>query len=110
LGLTPEQRKEIVPATQAASDYFNDFLSHWDNNVKMSLASYNAGLDGVSKSLFQDGQKVYTNDFWKMCRLTLNTKIKNGTCKYVPKIVAAMIVSLDPEAYGVPNVGAMEAK
>jgi hypothetical protein len=107
LHISREDSFDPVLSTQAASTYINGFLKIFNNDVKLTLASYNAG--SVAKRL--TGDHPLTQEFWYMCDIHKSiNKDFSSTCNYVKKILSAMITSLDPEAFGVANSEALEAE
>ncbi|MDA8164907.1 MAG: LysM peptidoglycan-binding domain-containing protein [Desulfobacteraceae bacterium] len=89
-----DERLDPVKSTRAAVRYLarlHDDLGSW----KLAVAGYNAG-EGNIRAAMQQGA---TKDFWKLSSyLHLETK------RYVPKLMAAIIIAKNPEKYGFANI------
>ena len=57
------------------------------------MAAYNAGAGKVSKIIKESG----TSDFWKLARAGYFSK---QTVQFVPKVLAAAVISSQPKEYG----------
>jgi soluble lytic murein transglycosylase-like protein len=84
-GVFGDQRKDPVLSTIAAARHLRDlYISYKDWHL--ALAAYNAGPGRVDRAMRRVGSK----NFWVLCRkraLPLQTR------RYVPKVVAAAILS-----------------
>ena len=65
--------------------------------MHLSLASYNAGEYRVNRSVM----RYYTRDFWY---LSSKRAFPRETTNYVPKFIAAVRISKDPQKYGFTNI------
>jgi len=68
----------------------------------LAMASYNRGEAGVRRVLHQIAQepggfRKEKRDFWHLYRLK---KLPEETLEYVPQILAAAIISNNPQKYG----------
>jgi membrane-bound lytic murein transglycosylase D len=68
----------------------------------LAMAAYNRGESGVRRALHDVAREVggfrkEKRDFWHLYRVK---KLPPETREYVPKILAAAIVSSHPERYG----------
>ncbi len=83
-----DERYHLEKATQAACDYLNKAYKQF-GNWTLAAASYNMGIEGLSRSL--ESQKVQS-----YYDLFLNRE----TAKYVFRIIAIKLVMEHPEQYG----------
>lgn len=111
-----DQREDIVLSTRAAIRKYREMASDfsWGSDFKMLMAAYNMGQWGLDKKVKQlDGKSSavptpgewaefltlqeateYSSDFWELHDARM---IPNETRKYVTKIVAALVMALDPK-------------
>ncbi len=114
LKLVPiDERTLIDKSTAAASTYLKQVLEHPDyrNNLKIALASYNAGFGGILsrsgllrrdlKSGRHPGYEklsfeeitAYSRDFWVLHKYKI---LPPETQDYVPRIISAMVLAASP--------------
>ena len=91
-----DERRDPVLSTVAAGKYLKD-LHDLFGSWYLAMASYNAGEYRVNRAMM----KYYTRDFWK---LSHRKSIPRETREYVPKFMAAQLISEDPEKYGFTNL------
>ncbi|MDH3454805.1 MAG: LysM peptidoglycan-binding domain-containing protein [Desulfuromonadales bacterium] len=91
-----DERRDPIKSTDAAIKYlsklYNDFGS-W----QLAVAAYNAGEGRVRRAIRRKG----TDNFWKLAQgrnLSIETK------RYVPKLIAAIMIAKDPGAYGFNDI------
>lgn len=91
-----DERRDPVKSTRAAAAYlgklYKDFQS-WH----LAVAAYNAGEGKIQRGLNQFGSKT----FWQLAQhdyLALETK------RYVPMLIAAIILAKDPENFGFTEI------
>ena len=87
-----DERRDFHKSTRAAIHYMNDLFSQF-NSWYLVAASYNMGENGVRRLI----QKHHTVNFWE---LAARGALPNETSNYVPKIIAAMLISKAPALYG----------
>ena len=87
-----DERRDPILSTKAASRYLKD-LHDLFGSWHLALASYNAGEYRVNRAML----KHYTRNFWKLKK---RRSLPKETRHYVPKFMAAHIVSSEPEKYG----------
>lgn len=87
-----DERKDFAKATRAAIHYMTDLYKQF-NSWYLVAASYNMGENGVRRLI----QKHKTNNFWRLADLGA---LPNETKNYVPKIIAATLISKAPALYG----------
>lgn len=98
LKVTPwlDERRDWDKATRAAIGYLTDLHREF-GSWYLVAASYNMGENGLRRQI----KRHKTRDFWKLAELRALPK---ETIDYVPKILAAMIISKAPALYGFRNI------
>ncbi len=92
-----DERRDPVMATRAAVDFMSDLYKRF-GDWKLASAAYNAGGGKISRAI-----KMYgTEDFWELSA-DGNNYLKPETKNYVPKIIAAAILSKYAERYGLAD-------
>ncbi len=87
-----DERKDFHKSTLAAIRYMSDLYQQF-NSWYLVAASYNMGENGVRRLI----QRHRTTNFWELAEkgaLPLETR------DYLPKIIAAMLISKAPALYG----------
>ena len=107
LGLTVEgdvdDRTDVSKQTPAAARHLANLLAEFgEDSFMLAMAAYNRGEAGVRRALHSVAQepggfRKEKRDFWHLYRVK---KLPPETREYVPKILAAAIVSSNPERYG----------
>lgn len=91
-----DERRDLEKSTRAAAKYLKDLYAMF-NDWNLAVASYNAGEQKVLNAT-----KLYqTNDFWK---LREQCYLKQETCDFVPKLMAAISIAKNPEGYGLGTI------
>ncbi|WP_051305838.1 LysM peptidoglycan-binding domain-containing protein [Desulfogranum mediterraneum] len=91
-----DERRNPEKATRAAIQYLS-FLYREFGDWHLAVAAYNAGEGKIGRGL----KRYKSKDFWHLASrryLALETK------RYVPKLIAAIIIGRDPEKYGFNEV------
>lgn len=88
-----DERRDIVKATHAAATYLKE-LHQVFGSWYLAAASYNAG-EGRTLRIVREYK---TRNYWELIRT--RGAYRNETRNYVPKIIAAAMISKDPEKYG----------
>jgi membrane-bound lytic murein transglycosylase D len=88
-----DQRMSITAATEAAADHLAD-LNRRFGSWELAMAAYNMGYGGVLQAV----RRFNTNDYWALSKL--EGSLPWETTLYVPKILAAAIVSKNLAAFG----------
>ena len=91
-----DERRDPLLATRAAARYFKDLYNVF-TSWNLALASYNAGEYRVTRAVL----RYYTKDFWF---LSAKRSLPRETINYVPKFMAALRISKNPEQYGFGHV------
>jgi soluble lytic murein transglycosylase-like protein len=103
---TVDERLDPEKQTRAAATYLASLLSEFgEDSFMLVLASYNRGENGVRRVLRQvardpGGFRKDKRDFWHLYRLKL---LPEETREYVPRVLAAAIISSNAQKYGLVN-------
>ena len=87
-----DERRDPAKSTRAAIGYISD-LYRLFGSWYMVAASYNMGEGGLKRLV----NRYQTNNFWQLADMGVLPK---ETRNYVPKIIAAMLISKAPGLYG----------
>ena len=87
-----DERRDFYKSTRAAISYMSDLFKQFDSWYLVA-ASYNMGEGGVRRLI----QRRHTNNFWELADLNA---LPQETRDYVPKIIAATLISKAPALYG----------
>ena len=88
-----DERRDPIKSTRAAAKYLralHDEFGDW----YLAWAGYNAGENKIRKGII----KYDTHDFWQMC--TEKRFFRNETKNYVPKLIAAALVTKHASQFG----------
>ncbi len=91
-----DERREPEKATKAAVAYLGALYERF-GDWQLAVAGYNAGEGKIERAI----KKYNSRDFWELARhryLRLETK------RYVPKLIAAIIIAHNPEQYGFTDI------
>jgi membrane-bound lytic murein transglycosylase D len=91
-----DERRNPVKATQSAIAFLSDLYDQF-GDWHLAVAAYNAGGRKISRGL----KRYKVDNFWDLAQeryLVLETK------RYVPKLIAAILISKDPEKYGFTDI------
>ncbi len=95
-----DERRAPEKATRAAVAYLSSLHAEF-NDWYLAVAAYNAGEGKIRRAI----KRYRTRDFWQLARhryLRLETK------RYVPKLIAAIMIARDPEKYGFTGIDYQE--
>ena len=101
-----DQRTDPVLSTRAASDYLNNLLTRYNDNLEYALAAYNWGEGNVDKidrkknASLDTAYKFARTDFYKVIELKM---VPPETQAHVLKVVAATICGLSPAECGLDD-------
>jgi membrane-bound lytic murein transglycosylase D len=87
-----DERRDFSKSTAAAISYMTDLYDQF-RSWYLVAASYNMGENGVRRLIAKHG----TNNFWELAD---RGALPRETTDYVPKILAAMLISKAPALYG----------
>lgn len=91
-----DERRDFILATSAAAQYFKDLYSLF-GSWHLALAAYNSGEYRVNRAVLRH----YNRDFW---HLSSKKALPRETRNYIPKLIAAIRISQDPQRYGFYNL------
>ena len=91
-----DERRDPIKSTQAAVSYLSDLYSEF-GSWYLAVAGYNAGEGKIRRAI----KKYGTTDFWEIAQ---GRYLKLETKRYVPKLIAAIIIAKDPTKYGFDNI------
>lgn len=95
-----DERRDPEKSTRAAIAYLSFLYEEFDSWY-LAVAAYNAGEGKIGRGI----KKYKTRDFWK---LASKKYLKLETKRYVPKLIAAIIISKEPEKYGFTGIDYQE--
>ena len=88
-----DDRLDLERSTRAAARFLRDLYNRFDGDWYLAVAAYNAGPGRVSQAIRASGSR----DFWDLAD---GNVLRTETIEYVPKLLAALHLISDPEAYG----------
>ncbi|KIH76399.1 membrane-bound lytic murein transglycosylase D [Geoalkalibacter ferrihydriticus] len=88
-----DERRDPEKATHAAARYLRDLHGQFDGDWYLAVAAYNAGPGRIRGAIRAFG----VSDFWEISR---GQHLQLETRQYVPKLLAALTIIRDLEAYG----------
>jgi membrane-bound lytic murein transglycosylase D len=92
-----DERRDIVASTHAAARYLKE-LHQIFGSWYLAAASYNAG-EGRTLRVVRESR---TRNFWQLIREKGNFRAE--TRNYIPKMIAAAMISKNPEKYGFTDI------
>lgn len=95
-----DERRDLKKSTLAAIRYLKDLHREF-GSWYLVAASYNMGENGLRRQIKKHG----TKDFWALSRLGA---LPQETVDYVPKILAAMMISKAPALYGFTGIAKLK--
>lgn len=87
-----DERRDTEKSTHAAAKYLKDLYKMFDS-WELAASGYNAGEMKIVRAI----QRYATTDYWSITRQNF---LRRETRDYVPKIMAAAIVSKNREFFG----------
>jgi membrane-bound lytic murein transglycosylase D len=91
-----DERRDPEKSTKAAVAFLRDLYAMF-GDWHLAVAAYNAGGGKISKGI----RDYNTNDFWELAQ---EQYLNGETKRYVPKLIAAIILAKNPEKYGFTNI------
>jgi len=91
-----DERRDPFKSTKAAVTYLSDLYKEFDDWF-LAVAAYNGGPGTIRSGL----RRLKVDNFWDLAskrHLRLETK------RYVPKLIAALLIAKNPEKYGFENI------
>ena len=87
-----DERRDPAKSTLAAARYLRDLYVQF-GDWHLAIAAYNAGPGKIRHSI----RKAGVRDFWVIANGSI---LKQETKDYIPKLLASLIVTSDPEHFG----------
>ncbi|MCX7959300.1 MAG: transglycosylase SLT domain-containing protein, partial [Deltaproteobacteria bacterium] len=87
-----DERRDPVRSTYAAVAYLKNLYRYF-GSWWLAWAGYNAGEGRIMRAI----SKAKSNDFWEIADRRF---IRRETRQYVPKLMAAALITANPEKYG----------
>ena len=91
-----DERRQPEKATRAAIKYLGKLHREFDDWY-LAVAAYNAGERRIENAISKHG----TRDFWE---IAATDGIFQETKRYVPKLIAAIIIARNPDKYGFTDI------
>jgi membrane-bound lytic murein transglycosylase D len=95
-----DERRDLKKSTSAAIRYLKDLYGEF-GSWYLVAASYNMGESGLRRQIARYG----TKDYWSLIKLKA---LPAETQEYVPKILAAMLITKAPNLYGFRDLEKMD--
>jgi len=93
-----DERYNVEKATYAAISYLSHLQELFKGDWLMAMSAYNMGEGGL---LLRAALRAGTQDFWKLLKINPSRRyLPTETKQFVPRILAAIIISKEPEKYG----------
>ncbi|MCB9024949.1 MAG: lytic transglycosylase domain-containing protein [Bdellovibrionaceae bacterium] len=87
-----DERRDFIKSTQAAASYLGDLYKIFDSWY-LTAAGYNMGETRLKRLI----KKHQTQDYWE---LSNKDDFPSETKNYIPKMLAALLISKAPRLYG----------
>lgn len=91
-----DERRHALKSTKAAVAFLSDLYAKF-GDWHLAVAAYNAGGGKIGRGL----KRYKTDNFWNLAQ---KRYLKLETKRYVPKLIAAIIIAKDPEKYGFSQI------
>ncbi|MBW1637387.1 MAG: LysM peptidoglycan-binding domain-containing protein [Deltaproteobacteria bacterium] len=87
-----DERRDAEKSSEAAASYLSDLYREF-GDWHLAVAAYNGGPGKIRAGL----RRYKTDNFWD---LASHNYLKMETKRYVPKLIAAILIAKEPEKYG----------
>jgi len=91
-----DERRDFIKATDAAARHLKDLYDRF-GDWYLAWAAYNTGETRVARALARTG----AHDYWGIRESSM---LAEETKRYVPKIIAAALITKNPERYGFTGI------
>lgn len=91
-----DERRDALKSTKAAVAYLSDLYNEF-GDWHLAVAAYNGGPGKVRNGL----KKYKVDNFWD---LASKNYLRLETKRYVPKLIAAVLIAREPDKYGFSGV------
>ena len=87
-----DERRDPVRSTEAAIAFLSDLYDDF-HDWHLAVAAYNAGPGKIQRGL----ERYKVDNFWDLAQKRF---LRSETKRYVPKLIAAIMIAKEPEKYG----------
>lgn len=91
-----DERRDAIKSTKAAVTYLKDLYNEF-GDWYLAVAAYNGGPGTMRKAI----RRAKSNDFWVIAQ---KKSLRLETKRYVPKLIAAILIAKEPEKYGFTDI------
>lgn len=91
-----DERRDAEKSTKAAVSLLKDLYGQF-NDWYLAVAAYNAGAGKIGSGL----RRYNVSNFWQLAE---KKYLRLETVRYVPKLIAAIIIAKEPEKYGFKDI------
>jgi len=91
-----DERRDAEKSSEAAAKYLSDLYEEF-GDWHLAVAAYNGGPGKIRGGL----KRYKVDNFWD---LASHKYLRLETKRYVPKLIAAIIIAKNPEKYGFPDL------
>jgi membrane-bound lytic murein transglycosylase D len=91
-----DERRNPVKSTHSAIAFLSDLYEQF-GDWHLAVAAYNAGGGKINRGL----KRYKVDNFWDLAQ---QRYLKLETKRYVPKLIAAILIAKDPAKYGFTNI------
>ncbi|MCB0422671.1 MAG: lytic transglycosylase domain-containing protein [Bdellovibrionales bacterium] len=91
-----DERRDPEKSTRAAANYLAD-LYRMFNSWYLAAAAYNMGENGLKRLI----RRYNSTNYWVLSK---KRRFPRETREYIPKLMAAMLISKAPKLYGFKNI------
>jgi membrane-bound lytic murein transglycosylase D len=91
-----DERRDAEKSTRAAVNYLSDLYKEF-GDWHLAVAAYNGGPGKIRGGL----RRYKVDNFWD---LASHKYLRLETKRYVPKLIAAIIIAKNPKKYGFPSI------
>lgn len=91
-----DERRNALKSTRAAVTYLRDLYNEF-GDWYLAVAAYNGGPGTMRKAI----RRAKSKDFWVIAQ---KKSLRLETKRYVPKLIAAILIAKEPEKHGFTDV------
>lgn len=91
-----DERRDAIKSTKAAATYLKDLYNEF-GDWYLAVAAYNGGPGTMRKAI----RRAKSKDFWDVAQ---KKSLRLETKRYVPKLIAAILIAKEPEKYGFTDI------
>jgi membrane-bound lytic murein transglycosylase D len=91
-----DERRDAIKSTKAAATYLKDLYNEF-GDWYLAVAAYNGGPGTIRNAV----RRAKSKDFWVIAQ---KKSLRLETKRYVPKLIAAILIAKEPEKYGFTDI------